>query len=227
LASPTPPGPRADRRALGSLVAALAAANVVRSTWLDDGAHLPFNVAVGAGALAIGRAARLDRDELGVGDGALRRGLRWGLPVLAVIGGAAVLGGLLPATSSLFEDPRGDIGAGELLLRTLVVIPVGTVLVEEVAFRGVLQGLAGRLLTPVRAGALTAVLFGWWHVLPAWNSAEPGEQAAAALGTLVATTAAGAGFSWLRHRSGSLLAPVLAHIATNSAALVGAWLAMR
>jgi membrane protease YdiL (CAAX protease family) len=42
------------------------------------------------------------------------------------------------------------------------------------------------------------------------------------LGTIAATTAAGIVFALLRLRSGSLLAPVLAHVATNSFAYLGA-----
>jgi membrane protease YdiL (CAAX protease family) len=35
------------------------------------------------------------------------------------------------------------------------------------------------------------------------------------------------GFAWLRLRSRSLVAPVLAHIATNGVALVVAWFVLR
>jgi uncharacterized protein len=39
---------------------------------------------------------------------------------------------------------------------------------------------------------------------------------------VLVTTISGYGFAWLRLASGSLLAPVLAHCATNSLALVAA-----
>jgi membrane protease YdiL (CAAX protease family) len=42
-------------------------------------------------------------------------------------------------------------------------------------------------------------------------------------GTVVATFIAGLVFSWLRLRSRSLIAPILAHIATNGLALLIAW----
>jgi membrane protease YdiL (CAAX protease family) len=45
----------------------------------------------------------------------------------------------------------------------------------------------------------------------------------AVVGTVAATTTAGVAFAWLRLRSGSLLAPILAHIATNSLAFSVAW----
>lgn len=43
--------------------------------------------------------------------------------------------------------------------------------------------------------------------------------------TFLATTAAGVGFEWLRRRSGSLAAPALAHLATNSVTFAVAWAA--
>ena len=46
------------------------------------------------------------------------------------------------------------------------------------------------------------------------------------VGTIAVTTVAGVLFAWLRLRSGSLVAPILAHIATNSFAYVGALVAL-
>jgi membrane protease YdiL (CAAX protease family) len=43
--------------------------------------------------------------------------------------------------------------------------------------------------------------------------------------TVVVTTAAGVGLAWLRVRSDSLLAPMLAHLATNSVTFALAWVA--
>ena len=42
-------------------------------------------------------------------------------------------------------------------------------------------------------------------------------------GAVVVTFVAGLVFGWLRLRSRSLVAPVLAHVATNGLALVAAW----
>lgn len=215
-----PPRPQA---ALGAAVGLLAAANVVRSTVVPDALHLAFNVATGGAVLALGRRARLSWDDLGLGAGRWRRGLAFGAVAGGAVLAAIAVGSLLPAADDAFDDDRAAIGGAELVGRALVVIPVGTVLVEEIAFRGVVLALAQRATTPARAAALTAGLFGLWHVLPSWL----GDGPAVAGGTLVATTVAGLGFGWLRTRSGSLLAPVLAHTATNSGALVAAWIAGR
>ena len=45
-------------------------------------------------------------------------------------------------------------------------MPFGTVLLEEVGFRGALHGLLGRA-TAGTATAVSSALFGLWHVLPA------------------------------------------------------------
>jgi membrane protease YdiL (CAAX protease family) len=57
-------------------------------------------------------------------------------------------------------------------------------------------------------------------------SAGVAGQALVVLGAVVATFLAGLVFSWLRLRSGSLVAPVMAHVATNGVALVAAWLTL-
>jgi uncharacterized protein len=43
------------------------------------------------------------------------------------------------------------------------------------------------------------------------------------LGAVAVTFAAGLAFCWLRLKSGSLIAPVMAHAATNGLALTVAW----
>jgi membrane protease YdiL (CAAX protease family) len=46
------------------------------------------------------------------------------------------------------------------------------------------------------------------------------------LGSVVVTFLAGLVFSWLRLRSRSLIAPVMAHVATDGLALAVAWFAV-
>lgn len=174
-------------------------------------------------AAAIAGLAGLDRSELGLDSRRARDGLRLGALAFALASVVIVLGGL----TGLVSDDRTDIGAAQMLARTLVVIPLGTVVVEELVFRGVLHGLLRRLWTPAVANLAGAVLFGLWHVFPAWRSGAAGDvevsRAAAVAGTFAATTAAGFVFTWLRVRSGSLLAPALLHLATNSVTFAVVW----
>lgn len=106
------------------------------------------------------------------------------------------------------------------LFAAFVIVPFGTVLFEELLFRGLLWQFIAARSTQVTALWLTSVLFALWHVpavLVGHGAAGSNLPLPAALaGTLVATFAAGLLFGFLRLRSGSLLAPVLAHVATNS-----------
>ena len=109
-----------------------------------------------------------------------------------------------------------------------------TAIPEEFAFRGVLLGSALKRWRPWRASLVTSVLFGLWHIAPTLHTmsdnhvfrGEAGSvagQALLVLGAVLVTSGAGLVFCWLRLRSGSLIAPVLAHAATNGLALTVAW----
>jgi CAAX protease family protein len=100
-------------------------------------------------------------------------------------------------------------------------------------FRGVLLALFRRRHSAAAAVPWTSLLFGAWHVLPTIDHyqgnpasdliADPRRgQRLAVLVTTLSTAGAGAVFAWLRLRSRSLLAPILAHTALNvSAYLAG------
>lgn len=221
-------GTASPRRAAVAVVAWLAATNVARSLVVPDGWHLGWNLGIGAGAVAIGRAAGLDARALGLGREEAGAGLRWGAGAFAAISAPIVVARFVPAADGLWADGRVDVGLGEMLVRALLVIPVGTVLVEELAFRGVLHGLLLRIGGTRLAYGAGAALFGVWHLVPTLTGALDAGDAAAPItvATVAATTVAGIGFIWLRERSGSVLAPMLAHTATNSVAFAVAWSAV-
>jgi membrane protease YdiL (CAAX protease family) len=113
-------------------------------------------------------------------------------------------------------------------------IPVGTVLWEEIAFRGVLQAALRRVMSEPAAIAVSGGVFGLWHIRPTAAAlrvnglAGDGRQAVARLAAGVAVTAAGGVlFGWLRARSGRLAAPAALHLATNCVGPVVAWTVVR
>jgi membrane protease YdiL (CAAX protease family) len=134
----------------------------------------------------------------------------------------------VPFTSGYFDDERTRVSFPEMLLRVVVAIPVATVLVEELVFRGVILGLLRRRHQVIGAAVWSAVLFGLWHLFPVWWSYDHvatfdlGRLGAVA-GTFAATFAAGLGFAWLRVRADHLVAPMLVHVATNSVPFAVAW----
>jgi membrane protease YdiL (CAAX protease family) len=101
----------------------------------------------------------------------------------------------------------------------------------------VLLGVFLRRTSPWRAAGWSSALFGLWHVLPSIGieSKNPvledlfggGAAWAAVVAAVVGTALAGMVFCFLRLRSGSLVAPVLLHIATNSLGFVVSWTYLR
>jgi len=118
-----------------------------------------------------------------------------------------------------------------------VSIVLLTAIPEEFAFRGVLLGSALRLWGPWRASLITSALFGLWHIAPTLHTmsdistvrgiaTSAGGRVLLVLGSVAVTFVAGLIFCWLRLRSRSLIAPIMAHVATNGLALTVAWFAV-
>ena len=224
-------GKAADRA--GRTVPALAACVALLSVWvvvvrpaLPSELRLAGGLVVAGCTVALGLWAGLDADGLGLSPRRLTDGLRYGGLAFGAVTAVVLLGVAIPATRDAFHSDRADITAGQLLLQVPVTIPLGTVVVEELAFRGALLGLFRLVMPTARAVVACSVLFGLWHVpcRAGATSGSNGQVLAAATGTFVATFAAGVAFCWLRIRSGSLLAPAMAHLATNTVALLVAWL---
>ena len=209
-------------------VTVLAVYNVARSSVIPGDGHFATNVAIAVVVLIAGLAAGMTRAELGIERAHLAAGIRLGAISFAAIGAVLLVAAFLPLTSGYFEDERVDVTFWQMIVRVLIVIPLGTVFVEEVIFRGVLHGLLRRRYEIVKAAVWGATLFGLWHLFPVWNSygdVEPTDLGrwGSVLGTFAATFVAGLGFIWLRHRSDHLAAPILAHIGTNSIPFALAW----
>ncbi|MFD7552929.1 CPBP family intramembrane glutamic endopeptidase [Streptomyces sp. NPDC059835] len=222
--------------AVGLTVAVLVVANLVMHRWSGPIGVLTA-VVVSALLLGVLRWAGGTRADAGLAPGTLARGARWALALAGIVAVVYLAGALLPPTRTLFEDRRYEgMSGGGLLLRVLVTVPVGTVLVEEVAFRGVLYGLVDRARGAVWATTVSSLLFGLWHVLPSLHlaTAKPaltavfGDSAVGAglavAGAVLFTAAAGVLFCELRRRSGSLLAPMGLHWAVNAFGYVAGFL---
>lgn len=146
-------------------VAVLAAANVLNNRVAPRLAPLTSAVAVGA-LLALGRRSGLSWSRMGFRDRS--RGLRIGGVLATAVAGVYTAGIAVPATRRFFHDERAlSLSRARLAEEVLLQVPLGTVLLEEVGFRGVLYGLLARSHGPGTATAVSSALFGLWHVLPA------------------------------------------------------------
>lgn len=184
------------------------AATTTWSTWVLPAGGWPVRRrAWGNAAFALSMAATSGCSTKRLGLTAWGAGLRWGAAASAIPLGGAALVAAVPALRTRVR-PSADPLAEWVLFR----IPVGTVFTEELLFRGVLDAIA-----PVAS----PIFFGLWHIHPARAGGDP------VIGTVLATTAAGVLFSWLRRRSGSVLAPALLHYCVNASGAVLANLAQR
>lgn len=190
---------------------------------------LPGSVVVPLSAillLGLVRLSGLEVAELGLGRRDLGRGLRWGaavgIPVVCVV----VLVSTLPSASAYFRDDRYS-SLGEAVLAALVLIPLLTVLPEEIMFRSVVHAAARRSCGIRGAFIVCALAFGFWHVLtsPTLAAGNGGlerlagagrmAQALGAVSIACLTGLASVGFTWLRDRSGSVVSPICLHWALN------------
>jgi membrane protease YdiL (CAAX protease family) len=203
------------------------------------GSMLVLGPVMAAALILLARRAGLSFEEIGLGRRHLRRGATYAAAATALVGAVYVVGTTLPATRQAFLDERYQLSPVDAVVTALLVIPLATVLPEEIAFRGVLWGLVTRAKGTRVATIASSVLFGLWHVLPSLrlNEVNPAVSAivgdgwpavaVAVSGAVLFTGLAGVLFCELRRRSGSLLAPIGLHWAVNglgvlvSALLVG------
>lgn len=176
--------------------------------------------------LAAARRSGLSWADLGLARATMASGIRWALTAAAVV----AIGYLIVAVTPLqvlLQDSRFDDGWSDAIWRAAVTVPLGTVLWEEVAFRGVLWSQLRSRWSAATATAASSLLFGVWHALPALRFAETNEGAesvasgtVAVVGTvavtIVVTGLAGALLCEMRRRSDSLLAPFGLHWAANA-----------
>jgi membrane protease YdiL (CAAX protease family) len=223
-------------RCFGQAVAVLAVFAVARSFGLLGPAVISVSLLTAALAL-IAWSAGATRADLGLGRADMPAGLLYGAGAMGVVLLVLVAAAVIPATNGFLHDSRAQIDGGRLLYELGVSIVLLTAIPEEFAFRGVLLGSALRLWGPWRASLVTSALFGLWHIAPtlhtmsdnrefAGAAAHTGGQVLLVLGSVAVTFVAGLVFCWLRLRSKSLIAPVMAHVATNGLALTVAWFAI-
>jgi uncharacterized protein len=222
------------RRAEVSTLVLLGAYNLLVNRVLPPTVHVPANLSMAAGLAILCRRAGCSFDDLGLDRDRFPKGLRTGLIAGGVIAAGVAGTASIPTVRHFFNDERvRDIDLRDAVYEVAVRIPLATALAEEVAFRGALMGVMGRLHSRPTAVLRSSAAFGLWHLSPSIRSLahnpagrsagdHPTKRAVAVAISVVLTGIAGAGFAWLRDRSGSVAAPALAHLATNVSAFVTA-----
>jgi len=196
------------------------------------------NLAAAGTAVGLARRGGVEWAAMGLAPRrALWSGLAWGAVASATAVAAVAALAASPPTRRWFADDRvGRLDRSATVFELGVRIPLETALGEELMFRGALLGTGLRRRPPVAAAIVSSAAFGVWHVLPTLDGLErsspashggdrPSARAGAVAGAVAATTGAGLVLAWLRLRSGSIVAPTLAHAALNASAFTAARLA--
>lgn len=177
--------------------------------------HPVAHAVVGAALVALTRAP-VGLRRAGPG---LRLGLAAAVPVVLVV----AAGTALPRVRN--EMAERDLPDGPLRW-LLLGIPIGTVASEEAAYRGALGTVAAEAFGREGGRLVQATAFGLSHIAgaarPATSNPDARSSGEPVVPTVLVTGLAGWVFGWLYERSGSLIAPMLAHLAINESGAVAA-----
>lgn len=178
------------------------------------------------GLVALVRYRGLGWAELGLGREHWKSGLGYALAAVVLVLTVIAVGALLPWTRPMFLNNHYATLSGAVVA-SMIIIPLQTVIPEELAFRGVLHGALDRAWGFRGVAAAGSLLFGLWHIATSlgltssnvgftriFGGGMLGMLAGVAMAVL-ATGAAGFVFTWLRRRSGSLIAPIALHWSLN------------
>jgi uncharacterized protein len=182
--------------------------------------------AAAVGLVALLRFNGLGWAELGLGRDHWKSGVAYALAAMALVVMVIAVGVLLPLTRPMFMNNHYATISGALVA-SMIIIPLQTVIPEELAFRGVLHGALNRAWGFRGVALAGSLMFGLWHIatslgLTSSNVGFTRLFGGGVLGMLagvtlavIATAVAGFVFSWLRRRSGSLIAPIALHWSLN------------
>lgn len=222
------------------VVLALVVFNIVNNRLAPQAHYLLWAFGGSFGLLAIGVLDGNSWTDMGLGWGYLVPGLLWGIGCIGVV----TLGYLLAASfrkgrNAMHDERVAELSGPRLMFQALVEVPFGTVLFEEIAFRAVLFSMLARRYGIIWAIVISAILFGLWHILPSIGTHEQSAALGSVVGegrrgnilavvlSVLATTGAGVVFAGLRLVSGSVLAPMGLHWATNGMGYFFSWTIIR
>lgn len=180
--------------------------------------------------------AGLKPSDFGLSPSTYARGLRWATVIIVVVVVAIAVGLAIPPLRDLFHN-EAYRSLPWALFSAFVLIPLQTVIPEELLFRGIILGALLRRHRAWVAVAIQAVLFGLWHVVSSLGLTASNEgfgdvvgsgivgTVLGVLGAVAFTGASGVVFGWLRVKTGSLLPCLALHWAANGAGAVAAALA--
>lgn len=207
------------------VVVVLVATNLV-AHFTTPWANVAVVPAAAIGLVLLVRSRGLGWSDLGLGREHWKSGAGYAAGAVLLVAGVIAVGVLLPWTRPMFLNNNYATLSGALIA-SMVIIPLQTVIPEELAFRGVLHGALHRAWGFRGVAAAGSLLFGLWHIATSMGLTASNVgftkifgggvfgMAVGVIGAVLATAAAGFVFTWLRNRSGSLIAPIALHWSLN------------
>lgn len=185
---------------------------------------VPTGVAI---LLAIAKINGIQLKEIGISKNTLKKGIKYGTIGLIATATIIIIGMLIPNTREMFMNNNYN-NIYQALIAAFIIIPIATVIPEEIAFRGVLHGILQRFNNIKFLFIGSSLLFGIWHIASSLNFTEKSAILISTLGSgttaqwigviipVTATTIAGLIFTWLRQKTNSIIAPIFIHWALNA-----------
>lgn len=221
---------------LALVISVLVVVNLLTNLWAKQH-YLLISLWASGVMIAVAWLAGISWSDIGLSlsPAAQTKGLIWSAIVLAIVVVGYAVAAALPITRKGFADARtAQMGVGRFLYHAFLRIPVGTALMEEIAFRGVLLAAMIGVWGVPWGIAGSSLLFGVWHVLPALdfhasssttdrmgNSRKA--QLLTVVGQVIGTGAAGVVFALLVVGSGSLLPAIALHASLNALGFALSW----
>ncbi len=225
---------------LALVIGMLLIINVVNNRIAPNSHYLLWAFASSVILLALGLLDGNTFTDMGLSWKHYLSGLIWAGICIGAVTLVYVVGIIFKPTRNAFRDERhAELSGGRLAFHALLEVPFGTVLLEEIAFRAVLFSMLARRYGLVWGIVLSSILFGLWHVLPSIGSHEQNPALGSVVGqgrrgnifaialSVLTTTLAGFVFCALRLMSGSVLAPMGLHWATNGLGYAFSWAIIR
>lgn len=175
------------------------------------------------GLLSVFKLGGLTLADIGLDKSKVGSGFKYAAIAIVIILLAFLVAFLVQ--KSLFKDSRYEQSLRNAITASLFVVPLKTVLFEELAFRGIMPALLKDLGSSSWIILLvSSISFGLWHILtaPVTTSITSGKHSHLLIvgAVFVATCVAGAVFYYLRQQSGSLIAPIAVHWFINGTAII-------
>ena len=225
---------------LALVIALLVVINIVNNRVAPQTHYLLWAFGGSVLLLAVGLLDGNSWTDMGLGWSSLLPGLLWAAGCIGAVAAVYAIGSVFRRTRAAFHDERmAEMTGSKLAFQALIEVPFGTVLLEEIAFRAVLFSMLARRFGVIWAIVISSVLFGLWHVLPSIGTHEANPALGSVVGegrrgnvlavvlSVITTTVAGVLFTGLRLVSGSVLAPMGLHWATNGLGYAYGWVLIR